>query len=194
LPDAADRIRVDTKPASPKRAKPAPGRRWTRVLWALAPKSRRGFAGAALVAMMIGIIVNAVVLQHGHRVDLPPDTVATASVKPPAPVAAAIPSAPIAAPIPPSRPTPTTVALVHTAKSADPIADLIRGPAPDTRRLVSRAQAALAKLGFSVKSTGAIDSNTRGALAEFQKSRHLPVSAEVTPKLLKTLNAAVAAN
>jgi peptidoglycan hydrolase-like protein with peptidoglycan-binding domain len=79
-------------------------------------------------------------------------------------------------------------------KPADPIADLIRGAGPDTRRLVSAAQGALAKLGFSVKATGAIDGNTRSALAEFEKARHLPVSSEITPKLVKTLNAAVAAN
>ena len=204
MPDAADRIRVEPKPASSKRAKPAPARKWTRVLRAIAPKSRRGFAGAALVAMMIGITFNALVLQHGHRIDLPPDSDAAAPAKPstsvasaaaqPSPATASSAVRPNEAPTPPPRPSTTTVALAHAARSADPIADFLRSGATDNRRLVSAAQGALAKLGFSVKATGAIDGHTRSALAEFEKSRHLPVSTEVTPKLVKTLNAAVAAN
>jgi hypothetical protein len=196
LPDAADRIRVEPRSPAAKRIKTQPSRMWKRVLRALAPKTRRGFAGAALLAMMIGIVVNAVALQHGRRPELPPDPGPTASVKSqpaPAPTAAAIASAPSAAAAPP-RPAPTTVALARAPKAADPIAELLHSSSGDNRRLVSAAQEALAKLGFAVKATGTMDANTRSAIAEFDKSRHLPVSTEITPKLVKTLTSATSAN
>jgi hypothetical protein len=203
LPDAADRIRVEPRSPTARRMKTQPSRVWMRALRALAPKTRRGFAGAALLAMMIGIVVNAVALQHGRRLDLPPDPGRTAFVKPPSAVApaptstvAAVASAPSAeaAPTPPIRPTPTTVALARAPRAVDPIADLLRSSSGDNRRLVSAAQGALAKLGFAVRATGAMDANTRSAIVEFDKSRHLPVSTEITPKLVKTLTSATAAN
>jgi hypothetical protein len=203
LPDAADRIRVEPRSPTVKRMKAQPSRKWTRALRALAPKTRRGFAGAALLAMMIGIVVNAVALQHGRRVDLPADPGVTAYVKPqaalaPAPAstiaAAASARSAEAAPAPPTRPAPTTVALARAPKTVDPIADLLRSSSGENRRLVSAAQGALAKLGFAVKATGAVDANTRSAIVEFDKSRHLPVSTEITPKLVKTLTAATSAN
>jgi hypothetical protein len=203
LPDAADRIRVEPRSPAARRVKTQPSRVWMRALRALAPKTRRGFAGAALLAMMIGIVVNAVALQHGRRLDLPPDPGATGFVKSqaavaPAPastvVAAASASSAEAAPAPPTRPVPTTVALARAPKAGDPIADLLRSSTGENRRLVSAAQGALAKLGFAVKATGAMDANTRSAIVEFDKSRHLPVSTEITPKLVKTLTSATAAN
>jgi hypothetical protein len=202
LPDAADRIRVEPRSPTAKRVKAQPSRMWKRALRALAPKTRRGFAGAALLAMMIGIVVNAVALQHGRRLELPPEYGAASYVKPqpavapaPASTVAAASSAPLTltAP-PPARPAPTTVALARAPKAADPIADLLRSSGGDNRRLVSAAQGALAKLGFAVKPTGAMDANTRSAIAEFDKSRHLPVSTEITPKLVKTLTSATSAN
>jgi hypothetical protein len=203
LPDAADRIRVEPRSPAARRVKTQPSRVWMRALRALAPKTRRGFAGAALLAMMIGIVVNAVALQHGRRLDLPPDPGPTAFVKPPSAVApaptstvaaAASAPSPEAAPTPPTRPGPTTVALARAPKAGDPIADLLRSSSGENRRLVSAAQGALAKLGFAVKATGAMDANTRSAIVEFDKSRHLPVSTEITPKLVKTLTSATSAN
>jgi hypothetical protein len=203
LPDAADRIRVEPRSPAARRVKTQPSRVWMRALRALAPKTRRGFAGAALLAMMIGIVVNAVALQHGRRLDLPSDPGATALVKPPSAVApapasivAAAASGPSAeaAPTPPPRPAPTTVALARVPKAGDPIADLLRSSNGENRRLVSAAQEALAKLGFAVKATGAVDATTRNAIVEFDKSRHLPVSTEITPKLVKTLTSATSAN
>jgi peptidoglycan hydrolase-like protein with peptidoglycan-binding domain len=169
---------------------------WKRALRTLAPKTRRGFAGAALLAMMIGIVVNAVALQHGRRPELPLDPGPMASVKS-QPAVAPTPASTVAAATvaaTPARPAPTTVALARTPKAADPIAELLRSSSGDNRRLVTAAQGALAKLGFAVKATGTVDANTRSAIAEFDKSRHLPVSTEITPKLVKTLTSATSAN
>jgi hypothetical protein len=194
LPDASERIRIDAKtaPRAASRAKPA---RWA----AYVPRDRRVVAGAALAAMMIGIVVNAVALQHGRRVDLglAPDPTAVAAIKPaPVPAAKPVPAPKLAAaepvPEPPRPPQPTTVAHA-AAKSPDAIADFLRAQSPDKKKLTLAAQGALAKLGFSVKPTGALDAQTRSALAEFQKSRHMPVSAEVTPKLVSALKAAAQA-
>ena len=153
---------------------------------ALVPNSKRGVAGAALAAMMIGIVVNAVALQHGKRLDLGPIAAATA----PAPTQAA--AAPPATPAAPA-PRPTAVAVAPAPKSVDAIADFLSAQGSEKRQLTISAQKALAKLGFAVKPTGALDAATRNALAEFQKSRHLPASTVITAKLAKTLTAAAKA-
>ena len=188
MPDAADRIR--NEPASRPRGKPLPaGRNW---LSALRPKSKKSVAAAALWAVMIGIVVNAVALQHGRRI-APSAEPAVAAVSPVEPVAAP-PPAKAAAPEPPRpSPSPVTVALAHSPKAADPIADFLRGQG-DKRQLTLAAQSALARLGFAVKPTGALDAGTRDALAEFEKTHHVPASSEINAKLVKSLNAAVAAN
>lgn len=179
MPDPADRIRVEPKVA---RGKPAPVRRFAR---ALVPKSKRGVAGAALAAMMIGIIVNAVALQHGKRLDLGPIAAVTSPAPAPAATAAPAPVAP--------APRPSTLAMAHTPKSGDAIADFLSTQGSDKHQLTLSAQKALAKLGFSVKPTGALDAATRNALSEFQKSRHLPASTDITAKLVKTLHSAAKA-
>jgi len=190
LPDAADRIR--NEPAARPRGKPAPaaGAKW---LSALKPKSKRSVAAAALWAVMIGIVVNAVALQHGRRI-APSAEPEVAAVAPIAPAAVPAPAKPAAPEPPRPSPSPVTVALAHTQKPADPIADFLRGQGGDKRQLTLAAQSALAKLGFAVKPTGALDAGTRDALTEFEKTHRLPVSSEVTAKLVKSLNAAVAAN
>lgn len=175
MPNVADRIR-----AAPKA--PARGRlRAPAFIVALAPKSKRGFAGAALVALMIGIVVNALALQHGRRIEPALDPVALASVKP---VASA--PAPVVAPTPP-QPSP---AAARVEKSEDPIAALLRTSSADKRKLTLSAQRALSKLGFDVKPTGALDADTKSALSVFEKKHKLPVTSEITPKLVKTINAA----
>jgi hypothetical protein len=138
--------------------------------------------------MMIGIVVNAVALQHGRRIPPSPEPAAAAAVKPPGPAAAPVVAARPEPPRP--SPSPVQVALAHAPKPADAIADFLRNQGADKRRLTLSAQGALAKLGFGVKQTGALDADTRDALTEFEKSHHLPVSTEITAKLVKTLAAA----
>ena len=179
MPDQADRIRPEPKAARTKTAPSAIPRR------KFAPPSRRVVAGAALAAMMIGIVVNAVAFQHGRRLDLRLDTVAAAEPAPaPTRVAVAVPAAPA---------PPKVVAMAPVAKPGDPIADFLRAQGSDKRGLTLSAQKALGKLGFAVKPTGALDGPTRSALAEFQKSRHLPASTEINAKTVKSLTAAAAA-
>lgn len=189
MPDASDRIRAE--PARSRGKAAAAPSRARALLRALRPTSKRSLAGAALGAMMIGIVVNAVALQHGRRVVAPSlDPTPTAAVRPP--VVAAAPA--VARPEPPRpSPSPVTVALARTSKSGDAIADFLRNQGADKRRLTLAAQGALAKLGFGVKATGALDADTRDALAEFEKSHRLPASSEITAKLVKSLTTAAAA-
>jgi hypothetical protein len=196
LPDAADRIRVEPRVRvesktrlDSKTQRPAKAG-WVRA-WA--PKKKSTIAGAALAAMMIGIVVNALALQHGRRLALAPVPTAVAALKPSAPSLAPVVRPPAAveeAPTPEPRPAPMKLALAREPKSDDAIADFLRAQAPDKRRLTLSAQEALAKLGFSVKATGALDSHTRSALLEFEKSHHIAASTEISARLVRALKAA----
>ncbi len=189
MPKAADRIRAESPPRAPVRP------RLPKLLRALAPRSKRGFAGAALVAMMIGIVFNAVALQHGRRVDPAPDPGPVAAVRAAAPVVRPAPAPPVARPAPaplaaPEPPRPSPVAVARLEKNDDPIANLLRAQSTDRRKLTSSAQNALARLGYPLKATGILDAETKSALAAFEKSHKLPVTNEITPKLVKSLSAA----
>ena len=184
MPKAADRFRVESAPRAPVRL------RMPAFVRALAPRSRRGVAGAALVAVMIGIVVNAVALQHGRRVDPAPDPGPVAALRAPAHAPVAAPT-PVAAPSPaPEPPRPSPLAVARAEKAEDPIASLLRGQGADKRKLTLAAQTSLARLGYSLKATGALDADTKTALTAFEKAHKLPVTNEITPKLVKSLSAA----
>jgi len=171
------------------------------------PAGVRGYAVAALAAVMAGIIVNALTLQHARHpspffaakprltsvavknpMEPPPPPTSSSSLvsEPP----------PAAPPAPPPRPLGlrATNEPVSPARTADPIADLIHsGGNKDSPRLVAAAQNDLVKLGYAIK-TGALGSDTAAALHDFEKTRGLPISTEVTPHLVKLLNAAANAS
>lgn len=163
--------------------------RATEPRWTMPPLDRRMVAGAALAAMMIGIVVNAVALQHGRRLDLGPDPAAVASVGPPR-----APATPVVAPSPIPAPSQLLATTEDLATSEDSIANFLHAQTADKRRLTLAAQASLAQLGFAVKSTGAMDAPTRKALVSFEKSHHIAVSTVITAKLVHSLKVAEAAN
>ena len=75
--------------------------------------------------------------------------------------------------------------------TTDEIGDLLRGgPQGDDSRVVLAAQSALAKLGYGVKADGALGSATQQALRDFERAHGLPLTAEITPHLLKELTSA----
>ena len=77
-------------------------------------------------------------------------------------------------------------------RTGDPITDVLRGTGSrDSQKLISTAQKALVKLGYSIEVTGAQGAETTAALRDFEKSHGLPVSIEVTARLVKLLNAAM---
>ena len=162
----------------------------------------RYYLGAALFAALVGIGVNALLLQRERH---------------PAPLfgytAPKVPSAaPAPAPPPPQKPTSTedtappaqsSAALppARPAESAgssppgsDPIAELLAGePHGDSSHLTLAGQTALAKLGYPVKPDGKEGSATEQALREFERAHGLPPATEITERLVKQLTAAARA-
>jgi hypothetical protein len=149
-------------------------------LWANA--TRRpvdSFAILAAVAASAVIVVNAVFLQSGSR---------------PAPFVAN-PEASQAASIDERWPAPRTVSS-HSAATAvtpqtvamrrnDPIADLIR-PSPR----VAAVQRALSDYGYGqIEASGILDDATIAAVEKFERERKLPVTGEVTDRLVDALSA-----
>ncbi len=151
----------------------------------------RLWVGAAVSAVLVGIGVNALVLQRErHPAPLfapaPQKPAASAAVEP----AAASPAreTQAAAPVPPVR---AAASETPPARPSDAIGDLLRADPPaDAGQLVLAAQTALVKLGYSVKADGARGAGTDQALREFEHDHGLAVSTEITPRLVKQLNAA----
>lgn len=126
----------------------------------------RHVVSLVFAGMIVGIVINAIALQHGRPVE---------SVLVPNPVlveAAALRATPAA------------------AASLDPFADALIEQENEKRNLTRAAQAALVKLGFEVQPSGTLDSATRQALRAFEKARHMPVVREITPRLVRSLESA----
>jgi hypothetical protein len=162
----------------------------------------RYYLGAALFAALVGIGVNALLLQRERH---PAPLFGSAAPKLPS-------AAPAPAPPPPQKPASTednappaqssaTLPPARPAESAgnspsgsDPIAELLAGePHGDASRLTLAAQTALAKLGYPVKADGKEGSATEQALREFERAHGLPPATEITERLVKQLTAAARA-
>lgn len=167
--------------------------------------------------LLCGIVVNAVVLQTGRHPAPLFASAPGPSASPPHPVAppAASPSveassdaaaptkqpAPLAKQTAPVSPPPAAGHLSPPRKDADPIAKLVASSDPlgdliarevpkgDEPKRVHAAQQALSKLGFSVKVSGRLDSETKVALERFEKMSNLPVSDVITPRVARALSA-----
>ncbi|HUZ67867.1 MAG TPA: peptidoglycan-binding domain-containing protein [Beijerinckiaceae bacterium] len=159
----------------------------------------RTFASAAFGALLCGIVVNAIALQHGHR------PVALFG----RPARANLARSMARAPAPPKRPAdlaqapraPAQPAERSAAPSApiekiwrprqDEIGELIATGAPPERhseRMVAAVQRALAKLGFQVKATGVLGFATRQAVEKFERSLRLPISGDLSPRVIHALS------
>ena len=212
MPEALARVRHDAVLSGTAR-----GTSRRRAVLALAllrrvlPARARGWAVAALAAMMAGIIVNALTLQHARHpspfftvsppmavknspepASRPPFT-PVATKNSPEPASSLSEPSPTAPPAPPPRPAGLGAAngSVALPRTADPIADIIRaGGNKDSQRLIATAQNALVKLRYPIKTGGALGADTAAALRDFEKAHGLPISTEVTPRLVRLLNAA----
>ena len=200
--EALARVRNDSILVRPAKASPS-GRG---IVWRLAAGTcslpARVYVGAAFSALLAGIGVNALLLQHERRHEpffaptprhFAPVPSNPAPVRAPASAAGA-PDASLQAPTPPPSPAKTAAAGETAVHPPDPIGDLLRGePRGDDSRAILAAQSALAKLGYSVKADGVEGAATEQALRDFERSRGLPVATEVTPHLVRQLTAAARA-
>jgi hypothetical protein len=144
----------------------------------------------ALAATIAGIVANALTFQH-ERNPMPffpagvqdlPQVAARAATN------AVSNKVPIVSP--PARP-PDLPAVPQTsavAGSRDPIGDMLRGGVNrDPRRLLGIAQAALIKLGYPIRNGGVVGADTLAALREFEKTRGMALSTEITLRAVKQL-------
>ena len=156
----------------------------------------RYYLGAALSVALIGIGVNALLLQR-ERHPAPLFGFAPARA-PTAPSPASAPQKPVstedsAAPaqssaaLPPARPAEVAKSSPSTS---DPIADLLAGETHSDARLIMAAQTALAKLGYTVKPDGKEGAATQQALREFERAHGLPPATEINERLVKQLTLA----
>ncbi len=167
----------------------------------------RLYLGAALSVVLIGIGVNALVLQR-ERHPAPLFGPAPSQSSSPAPGAAAplphqvasadrdssaVETSPAIPPAtPPARPTDAVDS--SPPRASDPITDLLREEARvDAARLVVAAQTALVRLGYPVKPDGNEDAATQQALRDFERAHGLPLSTEITRRLVKQLTQAARA-
>ncbi|MGA8583085.1 MAG: peptidoglycan-binding domain-containing protein [Roseiarcus sp.] len=158
----------------------------------------RLYLGAALAIGLVGIGVNALLFQHERRpaplfgsllapFSSPSRPPAAPPVPKPASVERDASAAQSPAALPPARPA-------DPADSSDPITDLLRGEARvDGAHLILAAQTALAKLGYPVKPDGNDGLATQQALRDFERVHSLPLSTEITPRLVKQLSVAARA-
>jgi hypothetical protein len=162
----------------------------------------RYYLGAALFAALVGIGVNALLLQRerhpaplfGYAAPKLPSAAPAPAPPPPQKPASTDGNAPPAqssATLPPARPAESAGS---SSSASDPIAELLAGePHGDAPRLTLAAQTALAKLGYPVKPDGKEGSATEQALREFERAHGLPPGTEITERLVKQLTAAARA-
>jgi hypothetical protein len=163
----------------------------------------RLYLGAGLAIVLVGIGVNALLFQHERRpaplfgsLLAPFSSPSRPPAEPPAPKPASperdTPAVQSAAALPPARPAPA--ADSSPSVPSDPITDLLRGePRVDGAHLILSAQTALAKLGYPVKPDGNDGLATQQALRDFERAHGLPLSTDITPRLVKQLTVAARA-
>ena len=166
----------------------------------------QNLAVAALAAITLGFLVNALALQKTRH---------PAPLFAPAPMAteAAVPAAKLAdSPLPQPRPAdlatlaplPSTAAskpaaAARAAAKTDQIALLLRPhvapakadlPKAESSKKVLAAQRALLKLGFVLKADGVAGGTTRQAIERFERDHGMPVRGDLTPKMMRLLTTA----
>ena len=74
----------------------------------------------------------------------------------------------------------------RAASRPDPIADILAGPSPR----VTAIQRALADFGYGpLKATGNYGSDTIAAVKKFERDRKMPITGQISPRLLQELSA-----
>ncbi len=190
----------DEKPQRRRRAAAAvaiePERERGLIMRVLLHSPKDTVAAAAALAAVIAIMTNALFLQAGRH---PSPMFGTAFISP-APISAPLPrvrpaeaeprppeAAPVEAPAPVKAVTPPSspsrAPAAAAAHRVDPVGDLINS----TRRIAA-VQRALTEYGYGqLKPTGVIGTDTQAAIQKFEKDRKLPVTGQLSDRLVKDL-------
>ena len=160
----------------------------------------RKIAAAALGALLFGVFINAVALQHGRRLAPLWGTEAvghlsrTAPAPPPRPSGLRTQERRVPAPVRAVERRPTVAArAVDAAKPTprpDAIGQLIANDAPSASErpdVIAAVQRALRKLGYNVRRSGKLDIATRQALERFERARKLTLSSRLAPRTVREL-------
>ena len=172
--------------------------------------ARYGAIGMS-ATVVVGILVNALMMQKGHHpAPLFAKSVASVDTAAGGPSKAPTPSAqhasatehamtPVTEAAVPHETSPAPVPVRRAATDAagnDAIARLLNGTAPAAAaekgvggKTVMGVQKALSKLGFATKANGSFGPSTKKAIEAFEKDRHLPVRGEVSHRIVKVLAA-----
>jgi hypothetical protein len=178
-------------------------------------------AGALAFAAVAAIVANALFLQTGHHpapifgsvVVMPAAGLASASPLPrPRPVEAdaTVPESRVAEPKPAEKPAEPKVSdplgnlVKATSTSAVTPSNVMRPPAPipasshaeasanSGLRRVAAVQRALTEYGYGqLKPTGTMGSETQAAIQKFERDRKMPVSGQISDRLVRELNAMI---
>lgn len=150
---------------------------------------------AALAAA--GVPLNALYFQDGRhpaplfRSSAPKERPAPESTQAPLPPARS--QAAVPAPAQPAKPQAQAITAEPRTEKApsDQIAALIERGSPkhDSNNQTLAAQRALIKLGYALRADGTLGSATRQAIEKFERDNGLPVTGEITQKLLRRLQA-----
>ena len=192
-------------PARQRRAPQRGGGVIARAGAVLLRKPGRTLAVVVFTGILCGIAANALFFQTARH----PAPICHGPViaRPALPVSAPVPSAvPPAVPLPPQRPLEKTAApqpqpapVVTPAQRPveapprDQIGALLSAgtpaPATDPAPRIVAAQKALMKLGYVVKADGIMGAGTRKAIEMFEQSRKLPVTGDLSARVMRELSA-----
>ncbi len=203
MSEALARVRHDLVLARPAKAAGADRGIVRSLLMRVFALPARFYLGAAFTALLAGIGVNALLLQRERRPApffAPPAPHRSTAGLNPAPSRAPAPmEAPPAASLQSTSPSPAPRPAAGgdvSARAGDTIGEWLREGSEsrgDLSRTVAAAQGALAKLGYPVKADGREGTATDQALRDFERAHGLPLSTELTPRLMKQLLAAARA-
>lgn len=154
-----------------------------------------------LLVAAVAILANALYRQPGPHpapiFSVKPRPVATETAEAVPPLPRARPAAPSAAPKQEAAPAPVAAPVEvqrapvkseapRVAARPDPIADILAGPSPR----VTAIQRALNDFGYGpLKATGNYGSDTIAAVKKFERDRKMPITGQISPRLLQELSA-----
>ena len=167
----------------------------------LRARPARSVAIAAMAAIALGIVVNALAMQK-TRHPAPLFVVPAATGQAVAGNSALLSSTPVPTPRPVNEPAASSdhgATPRHAAPDKDLIAQLLRPhvtlpgqespKAPEPSKSIMKAQQALVKLGFALRPDGVLGGTTRQAIERFERDRGLPVKGDLTAKIRRQLMA-----
>jgi len=175
--------------------------------WRGAFEGKRGFRRIVMIGfagvVAIGVPINALMLQEGpHPAPLFHFGAKEAALRPGAtgakevPLPPARPASLAAAPAEAPPPAPKAEAPKAQSKPFDAIGALLSGDAPaksetaeNKDKNVLFAQKALGKLGYGLRQDGVFGGTTRQAIEKFERANGMPVTGELTQKILHKLSA-----